>query len=121
MNYIIYDMNFNKEILIVADGIIDNLKQNDFFLENPFVGETELSQRLKEKMQVKWKSEGELLLTDKEFLETCNEIFHESLTETIGSLIDKDALKMSVGEDGEIYYSANPDFDLDKLFEDEQE
>ena len=113
-------MTFNKKIVRIADGIIDTLKKNEFFEEHPFVGETELSQRLKEKMQVKWKSEGELLLTDKEFLETCNEIFHESLTETIGSLIDKDALKMSVGEDGEIYYSANPDFDLDKLFEDEE-
>lgn len=114
-------MNFNKEVLRVANGIIDTLKENQFFEDNPFVGEPELSQRLKEKMQVKWESEGDLLLTDKEFLKTCNEIFHESLTETIGSLLDKDALKMSVGEDGEIYYSANPDFDINTICNDEEE
>jgi hypothetical protein len=36
-------------------------------------------------------------------------------------LLDKGALQMSIGEGGEIYYSANPDFDMDKIFEDEEE
>ena len=114
-------MTFNKKIVRIADGIIDTLKKNEFFEEHPFVGETELSQRLKEKMQVKYKSNGDSLLTDKEFVETCNEVMHEALNETIGGLLDKGALKMSIGKGGDIYYSSNPDFDLDKLFEDEEE
>jgi hypothetical protein len=114
-------MTFNKDVKRSADGIIGTLKENEFFEEHPFVGEVELSQRLKEKMQTKYKTEGEMLLTDKEFVDTCNEIMHESLNETIGGLLDKGALQMSIGNGGDIYYSANPDFDLDKLFEDEEE
>lgn len=114
-------MTFNKKIVRIADGIIDTLKKNEFFEEHPFVGETELSQRLKEKMQVKYKANGELLLSDKEFLETCNEVMHEALHETIGSLLDRGAIQMSIGKGGDIYYSANPDFDLNKLCEDDEE
>ena len=112
-------MNFNKNILKIASGIIGSLKEDGFFEQHPFVGEAELSQRLKEKMQVKYKAEGEMLLTDKEFVETCNEVMHESLNETISGLLDKGALQMSIDKDGEIVYSANPDFDIDKLNEDE--
>ena len=59
--------------------------------------------------------DGEMLLTDSEFIESCNEVMHDSLTDTLGDLLDKEAIEMSVGEDGEIYYSANPDFDIDNL------
>jgi hypothetical protein len=114
-------MTFNKEILRIAYGIIDTLKNNEFFEEHPFVGEHELTKLLKEKMQTKWETEGEMLLTDKEFMETCNEVMHESVGNTIEGLLDKGALQMSIGEGGEIYYSANPDFDMDKIFEDEEE
>jgi hypothetical protein len=114
-------MTFNKDILRIADGIIDTLKNNEFFEDHPFVGEPELTKLLKEKMQTKWETEGEMLLTDKEFMETCNEVMHESVGNTIEGLLDKGALQMSIGEGGEIYYSANPDFDMDKIFEDEEE
>ena len=112
-------MNFNTDITIIAEGIIDTLKDNEFFEENPFVGETELLQKLKEKMQYKLETENEMLLTDKEFVETCNEVAGESINDTLGSLIDKGALNMGINEDGDIVYSANPDFDIDKLNEDE--
>lgn len=112
-------MSFNRDVVRIADGIIGTLKESEFFEEHPFVGEVELSQRLKEKMQDKWETENEMLLTDAEFVETCNEVMHESLNETIGTLLDKGALDMSIGKGGDIYYSANPDFNIDKLIEDD--
>ena len=114
-------MTFNKDILRLADGIIDTLKNNEFFEEHPFVGERELTKLLKQKMQTKWETEGEMLLTDKEFIETCNEVMHQSLNDTISGLLDKGALQMSIGKGGDIYYSANPNFDMDKLLDDEEE
>jgi hypothetical protein len=108
-------MAFKYEVVELANGIIETLHENKFFEETPFVGETELLQKLKENMQRKWETNGEMLLTDNEFIETCNEVMHESLTDTLGTLLDKEAIEMSIGADGEIYYSANPDFDIDNL------
>lgn len=108
-------MAFKYEVVELANSIVDTLRENKFFEETPFVGETELLQKLKEKMQLKWETDGEMLLTDSEFIETCNEVMHVSLTDTLGDLLDKEAIQMSIGEDGEIYYSANPDFDIDNL------
>lgn len=108
-------MDFKYEVVELANGIIDTLRENKFFEETPFVGEPELLQKLKENMQLKWETNGEMLLTDSEFIEACNKVMHESLTDTLGELLDKEAIEMSIGEDGEIYYSANPDFNIDKL------
>ena len=108
-------MAFKYEVVELANGIIDTLRENKFFEETPFVGEPELLQKLKEKMQHKWETKNEMLLTDSEFIETCNEVMHVSLTDTLGDLLDKEAIQMSIGGDGEIYYSANPDFDIDNL------
>jgi hypothetical protein len=112
-------MAFKYEVVELANGIIDTLRENKFFEETPFVGETELLQKLKENMQRKWETDGEMLLTDNEFIETCNEVMHESLTDTLGTLLDKEAIEMSIGADGEIYYSANSDFNIDKLLDDD--
>jgi len=108
-------MDFKYEVVELANSIIDTLRENKFFEETPFVGETELQKKLKEKKQLKWETDGEWLLTDSEFFESCNELKHDTLNEKIGDLLDKEAIEMSVGEDGEIYYSANPDFDIDNL------
>lgn len=112
-------MNFNTDIIVIANGIIDSLKSNDFFEEHPFVGEEELFLKLVEQMIEKRESSGEYILTDTEFLNAAKEVSEEAIGETIAGLIDKGALNMSIDEDGEIRYSANPDFNPDNLFEDE--
>jgi len=112
-------MDFKYEVVELANSIVDTLRDNKFFEDTPFVGEPELLQKLKENMQRKWETEHQMLLTDNEFIETCNEVMHESLTDTLGTLLDKEAIEMSIGADGEIYYSANPNFNIDKLLDDD--
>jgi len=43
------------------------------------------------------------------------ETLSDSVGDTIESLVQKGALNMSIGSDGEIIYSANKDFNFDDL------
>jgi len=108
-------MHILTEIVEVSDSIIGTLKETGFFEEHVFVEKIPLKLKLQEAMQRKWEQENEMLLTDKEFLKVCDEVMHETLSQTIGGLVDKGALNMSIDENGEINYSANPDFDIDNL------
>ena len=110
-------MTSNYEIEKIATAIVDTLRENEFFNENPFVGQSELHTKLIEKMTQKYGMTGEMLLTDKEFLQAANEVSEAAISETLENLSEKGAISMSIGEGGEIYYSANPDFDMDKLIE----
>ena len=113
-------MDILNEIIEVSDSIIGTLKETGFFEEHVFVDEIPLKLKLQENMQRKWEQEGQMLLTDKEFIEICNEVSGEAIGETLGGLVDKGALDMSIDENGEINYSANPNFNIDKLIEDDE-
>lgn len=45
------------------------------------------------------------LLSDEEFTDTINKAQEELISETLGDLVDKDYVKMAIGDDGEILYS----------------
>ena len=108
-------MDILTEIIEVSDSIIGTLKETGFFEEHVFIDEIPLKLKLQETMQRKWEQENQMLLTDKEFMKVCDEVMHETLGETLGGLVDKGALNMSIDENGEINYSANPDFDINNL------
>ena len=113
-------MDILSEIIEVSNQIIDTLEENDFFIENPFIDAQPLKRALQIRMQRKWEQEEEMFLTDEEFLDVCQSVSNNEIANTIESLVDKGALNMSVDENGEILYSANKDFDFDKLdYEDE--
>ena len=113
-------MDILSEIIEVSNQIIDTLEENDFFIENPFIEQKPLRRALQIAMQRKWEQEEEMFLTDEEFLNVCQTVSNNEIGNTIESLVDKGALNMSVNEDGEILYSANKDFQFDKL-DDEDE
>jgi len=118
-------MNENKmdilnEIVEVSNQMIDSLEENDFFVEAPFIDRIPLKRALQIAMQRKWEQEDEMYLNDEEFLEVCKKVSADGIGKTIGDLVDKGALDMSINEDGEILYSANKDFQFDK-YEDEDE
>lgn len=113
-------MDILSEIIEVSNQIIDTLEENDFFIENPFIEQIPLRRALQIRMQQKWEQEEEMFLTDSEFLDVCQNVSNNEIANTIESLVDKGALNMSVNEDGEILYSANKDFQFDKL-DDEDE
>jgi hypothetical protein len=113
-------MDILSEIIEVSNQLIDTLDENDFFIENPFIEQIPLKRALQIAMQRKWEQEEEMFLTDEEFLEVCQNVSNNEIANTIEALVDKGALNMSVNEDGEILYSANKDFQFDKL-DDEDE
>jgi hypothetical protein len=113
-------MHILTEIIEVSNSIIDTLDDTGFFNEHVFVEKIPLKLKLQETMQRKWEQENQMLLTDKEFLKVCDEVMHEALGETLGGLVDKEALEMSIDENGEINYSVNPNFNIDKLIEDDE-
>ena len=113
-------MDILNEIVEVSNQMIDSLEENDFFVEAPFIDRIPLKRALQIAMQRKWEQEDEMYLNDEEFLEVCKKVSADGIGKTIGDLVDKGALNMSVNEDGEILYSANKDFQFDK-YEDEDE
>ena len=113
-------MDILSEIIEVSNQIMDSLEESDFFLENPFIEQIPLKRALQIRMQQKWEQEEDIFLTDEEFLDVCQNVSNNEIANTIESLVDKGALNMSVNEDGEILYSANKDFQFDKL-DDEDE
>ena len=113
-------MDILSEIIEVSNEIIDTLESGGFFIENPFIDRIPLKRALQIRMQRKWEQEGEMVLTDNEFLEVCQNVSNNEIGKTIEDLVDKGALNMSVNEDGEILYSANKDFQFED-YEDEDE
>jgi len=113
-------MQILTEIIEVSHEIIDTLNKNGFFEEHPFIEPKDLLKNIQHKMQRKWEEQNEILLNDEEFIQSCNEVNENTISQTIESLINKGALNMSIGEDGEILYSKNQDFDIENLFEDEE-
>lgn len=113
-------MDILSEIIEVSNQIIDTLDENDFFIENPFIEQIPLKRALQIRMQQKWEQEEEIFLSDDEFLEVCQSVSNNEIANTIETLVDKGALNMSVNEDGEILYSANKDFQFEKLDDDDE-
>lgn len=110
-------MDILSEIIEVSNQIVDTLEETEFFEENLFIDRIPLKRALQIAMQRKWEQTEEMMLTDDEFLEVCNEVNANSIGKTIEDLVDKGALNMSIAEDGEILYSANKDYQ----FEDDDE
>ena len=103
-------MDILSEIIEASNHMIDALEETDFFIETPFIDRIPLKRALQIAMQRKWEQEGDMFLTDKEFLEVCQTVSNNSISKTIEDLVDKGALNMSVNETGEILYSANKDY-----------
>jgi hypothetical protein len=108
-------MQILTEIIEISNQIVDTLDENGFFDEHIFVERLPLKIALQEKMQRKWEQENEMILTDGEFLQVCNEVNGNSIAKTIGDLVDKGAVNVSINENGEIIYSANKEFNTDEL------
>ena len=65
--------------------------------------------------RIQYKQDNEMYLSDAEFLNVCNETMEYCINNTISDLVEKGALQMSVGVDGEILYSNNKNYNWDKL------
>lgn len=107
-------MEILSEIIEVSDEMVNSLQEDGFFEEHQFIDRIPLKRALQIAMQRKWEQENDMILTDKQFLEVCQNVSNNGIGKTIEDLIDKGALNMSVNVDGEILYSANKDFQFDK-------
>ena len=108
-------MDILPEIIALSNEMIDLLDEAKFFEGNPFIERLPLKRKLQIAMQRKWEQEFEMHLTDLEVEKIMQETLSDSVGDTIESLVQKGALNMSIGSDGEIVYSANKDFNFDDL------
>jgi len=89
-------MDILNEIIEASNHMLDALEETDFFAEAPFIDRIPLKRAV------------------------CKSVSENEIGKTIGDLVDKGALNMSINEDGEILYSANKDFQFED-YEDEDE
>ena len=107
-------MDILSEIIEISDEMVNSLEDAGFFEEHQFIDRIPLKRALQIAMQRKWEQEDDMILTDTEFLEVCQNVSNNGIAETIESLVDKGALNMSINSDGEILYSANKDYNWDE-------
>jgi hypothetical protein len=111
-------MDILSEIIEVSDEMVNSLEEDGFFEEHQFIDRIPLKRALQIAMQRKWEQENDMILTDKQFLEVCQNVSNNGIGKTIENLVDKGALNMSVNKDGDILYSANKDYKFED-YEDE--
>jgi hypothetical protein len=111
-------MQILSEIIEVSDEMVNSLQEDGFFEEHQFIDRIPLKRALQIAMQRKWEQENDMILTDKQFLEVCQNVSNNGIGKTIENLVDKGALNMSVNKDGDILYSANKDYKFED-YEDE--
>ena len=106
-------MNILTEIIEVSDEMIDNLIEQNFFNDTPFVSPLELKRGIQKQMQYNWEQTNEMYLDEDQFLEICREIISEGISHNLGVLIDNGYVEMAVNPEGEIVYSlTDKEFDL---------
>ena len=105
-------MDILTEIIETSDNMVDVLHEEGFFDEHSFIHPSDLRVALQIKMQRKWEQENEMFLSDTEFLEVCNELITESISEGLSDLVESGHVELSVRPDGELVYSKT-----DKPFE----
>jgi len=111
-------MDILSEIIEISDEMVNSLEEDGFFEEHQFIDRIPLKRALQIAMQRKWEQENDMILTDKQFLEVCQNVSNNGIGKTIEDLVDKGALNLSVNKDGEILYSANKDYKFED-YEDE--
>jgi hypothetical protein len=104
-----------SEIIELSNEMIDTLDESGFFEEHVFLERLPLKRKLQIVMQRKWEQEGEIKLSDSEFLSVCNSAIGDNIADTLGSLVNKGAVYMNVDSTGEISYTANKGFDLNNI------
>ena len=108
-------MDILPEIIEVTNQMIDTLDDSGFFENNPFIERLPLKRKLQYLMQRRWEEFDDYRLSWEEVENVMKEVVNDSVSKSIEDLVDKGALDMSIGADGEIRYSANKDFNIDEL------
>ena len=108
-------MDILPEIIEVTNDMIDTLDESGFFENNPFIERLPLKRKLQYLMQRRWEEFDDYRLSWEEVENVMKEVVNDSVAKSIEDLVDKGALDMSIGADGEIRYSANKDFNIDEL------
>lgn len=98
-------MNILTEIIEVSDEIIDNLKEENFFEETPFIDELGLKRELQKYMQYNWEQTNSMHLNDEQFLQIVNDLIADGVRRGLSDLIETGHVKSAVNPDGEIVYS----------------
>ena len=98
-------MNILTEIIEVSDEIIDNLKEENFFEETPFIDELGLKIELQKHMQYNWEQTNSMHLNDEQFLQIVNDLIADGVSRGLSDLIETGHVQSAVNPDGEIVYS----------------
>lgn len=105
-------MDILTEIIETSDNMVEVLAEDGFFNEHSLIHPSDLRVALQIKMQRKWEQDNEMYLSDSEFLEVCNEVMTESISQGLSNLIDSGHVAVAVNPNGELVYSKT-----DKPFE----
>lgn len=98
-------MDILTEIIEVSDEIITTLKEENFFVETPFINELELKREIQKQMQYNWEQTERMYLNDEQFLQIVNDLIADGISNGLSDLIESGHVQAAVNPDGEIVYS----------------
>ena len=98
-------MNILTEIIEVSDAMIDTLREENFFVETPFINELALKRELQKHMQYNWEQTNSMHLNDEQFLQIVNDLIAEGVSNGLSDLIESGHVQAGVNPNGEIVYS----------------
>jgi hypothetical protein len=98
-------MDILTEIIEVSDEIIDTLREENFFVETPFISELGLKRELQKHMQYNWEQTNSMQLSDEQFMEIVNDLIAEGVSNGLSDLIESGHVQAGVNPNGEIVYS----------------
>jgi hypothetical protein len=98
-------MDILTEIIEVSDEIIDTLREENFFVETPFINELALKRELQKHMQYNWEQTNSMQLSDEQFMQIVNDLIAEGVSNGLSDLIESGHVQAGVNPNGEIVYS----------------
>jgi hypothetical protein len=107
-------MNILTEITEMAEQILLELVENNFFNENIFVDALELKRKMEIQMQYNWEQLDNMHLSEEQLISIIKEVHRDGVHRVMNVMYQDELLiAESVDSNGELVYKVNPKINLD--------
>ena len=106
-------MNILTEIIEIADSIMTELENQNFFDQFVFCDPLDLRREMEIQMQRNWEQEGDIHMTDSQFVELVEKVTKLGIEGTVNKAFEDGLIVMdSIDKNGEVLYKLNPDIKI---------
>ncbi len=113
-------MNILTEITEMAEQLLLELAENNFFNENIFVDAQELKRKMEIQMQYNWEQLDNMYLSEEQLINIIKEVHRDGVHRVMNAMYQEELLIAdAVDSNGELVYKLNPKINLDDYLQSE--